>query len=300
MKKRIDVREILEFLDSTCTEYEYIKKRDCVIIGFASLNKYKAGCLTWIKPGTVMHNKDSNTITLAVASERYPGVENTIICDNPKKVFFDIVERFWEERQPRPAVGVGTIIGDEVKIGTNTVIGCNCVIDGDVTIGDNCVLDHNITITGRVSVGNNTVIQSGCIIGYDGFSYAEDENGNKKMIPHHGGVHIGNDVFLGPNCLVDRGMIDDTYISEGCRIDGLCHISHNAVLGKGTVLISGTRIFGSVETGSNAYISSAIVNNQTRIGENSTIGVGTVVMRDIESDTIVFDKPDKIFKKKQR
>lgn len=300
MIKEVEIDEILTYLNLSNTNCDYVGDKEYRIAGFASLSRYKPGCITWIKPGRVFHNTDKRHITLAVATDIFPDVQNTILCDNPKKVFFCIVEQFWGEKEVRPAVGKGTVIGENVKVGANTVIGCNCVIDGDVVIGDNCVLDHNITITGRVSIGDNTVIQSGCIVGYDGFAYTEDDLGNKNMIPHHGGVYIEDNVFIGPNCLIDRGMIDDTYISRGCRIDGLCHISHNAVLGNNTVLISGTRLFGSVETGKNTYISSAIVNNQTHIGENSTIGVGTVVMRDIEPNTIVFDKPDKIYKKKQR
>ena len=47
-----------------------------------------------------------------------------------------------------------------------------------------------------------------------------------------GGVEIGNDVFIGSNCNVDRGHIDNTVIHDFVRIDNQVHIAHNCKIGK--------------------------------------------------------------------
>ena len=78
-----------------------------------------------------------------------------------------------------------------------------------------------MSIVNKVSIGSNCVIQSGVVIGHDGFSYSEDPERNKRMIKHHGGVVIGNDVFVGSNTAIARGTIDDTVIGDGTKIDTL-------------------------------------------------------------------------------
>lgn len=298
--KEISINEICSFLDKIGIDYNYCGEKENIIRGFASITNYKENCITWIKSEKNIPDIHSYPhVSLAIVSNKRNDIQNQIICNNPKKVFFDIIDNFWGDKNFEDHIGHGTVIGENVKLGKNVCIGCNCVINGNIQIGDNCIIDHGVIITNKVEIGEKTVIQSGSIIGYDGFAYSEDENGLKKMIKHYGGVTIGKNVFIGPNCLIDRGTIDDTVIEDNCKIDGLCHISHNSCLGQGTVLISGTRIFGSVKTGKNSYISSAIVKNQVKIGENTMVGMGSVITKDIDDDLIIFDKPEKIIKKNE-
>ena len=149
----------------------------------------------------------------------------------------------------------------------------------------------------KVKVGSNCIIHSGTVIGHDDFSYTEDQYHNKTMIKHYGGVDIGKNVFIGANSVINRGTIDDTVINEGCKIDAFCHISHNVRLGEKSSLISGTRLYGSVKTGGNVYIASAIVKNQLTIEENAVIGMGSVVLTDTDKNAVVAGIPAKPLRK---
>ena len=144
-----------------------------------------------------------------------------------------------------------------------------------------------------MTIGNNCVIQTGAIIGHDDFAYTEDECHRKKMIKHYGGVDIGNDVYFGPACIVNRGTIDDTVVGDGCKIDARCIVSHNVNLGKNSTLIAGSILHGSVKTGNNVYIASAIIKNQLYLGENAFVGLGSVVTKDVEENTTVAGIPAK-------
>ena len=62
-------------------------------------------------------------------------------------------------------------------------------------------------------------------------------------------------------------------------------------------MVSGTKIYGSVKTGKNVYIASAIVRNQLEIGDNVIIGMGSVVLKNVEDDTTVIGIPAVPFKK---
>lgn len=73
-------------------------------------------------------------------------------------------------------------------------------------------------------------MQSGTVIGADGFGYA-NERGEWIKIPQLGGVVIGNRVEIGANKCIDRGAIDDTKIADNVIIDNLCQIAHNVEIG---------------------------------------------------------------------
>ena len=170
-------------------------------------------------------------------------------------------------------------------------------MDGNITIGDNTVIWNNVVIVNRVSIGNDCEIQSGAVIGQDGFAYTEDENHVKTMVKHYGGIVIEDNVNIGGNVIVDRAQIDDTVICAGCKIDPLVHIAHNVVLGKNSTVIACANIMGSVSTGENVYISSSIVRNQIKIGSNAVVGMGAVVVKDVSGDTTVVGNPAKVFEK---
>ena len=88
-------------------------------------------------------------------------------------------------------------------------------------------------------------------------------NNKKIMITHHGGVVIGNDVFIGAGCVINRGTLDDTIIGNDVKIDAQCHISHNTIIGDGCAFVSGTRIYGSVKVGDNVKVQILKLNRDT-------------------------------------
>ncbi len=291
------IRDIIEFLKKTNFRFEFFGDINETINGFSTLYNYRNGTITWCKKSEYFEanedvkNRQYNLIVMPEPSNSLSG--NYIITDKPKNVFFDIVEEFFATERKLPEVGAGTYISPEVKIGKNVKIGYNCVIDGDITIGDNTVIYHNVTLINRINIGKNCTIQSNVVMGHDDYGYVEDENHNKKMIKHYGAVVIGDDVFIGPSCVINRGTIDDTVVGSGCKIDAFCNIAHNVELGPKSSLISGASIYGSVKTGENVYIASALIKNQLKLGDNVVVGMGSVVLKDLESDVTVAGVPAK-------
>lgn len=298
----VKIRDILEFLKGNGYEVVFTGNEEDSVEGFSSLNQYRKYTMTWCKSNEFWLNTEEKgqNFKLIVLEE---GVQpdnrcsNVITAKGSKAVFFGIIEHFFAEETTLSAVGHGTYIGDKVSIGKNVKIGHNCTIDGNIVIGDNSEIHNNVTIINKASIGRNCKILSGCVIGHDDFSYTEDENHNKTMIRHYGGVKIEDDVFVGPNCVINRGTIDDTIIGKGTKIDACCHISHNNVIGEKNAMVSGTRLFGSVKTGENVYIASATVKNQLNIGDNAFLGMGSVVIEDVAGDTTVVGVPAKPIKK---
>lgn len=291
----ITIADILSFLGDEKIEYKFIGSTETEIAGFSSLSQYMIGNMTWIKSEEnvpVGYMPDDTTLAI-IQNGVNASAQNVIMTPESKRAFFSIIERFFYQNNERPPIGHGTYIGPNVKIGSNAKIGHNCSLDGDITIGDNTEIWDNVTITNRVRIGSRCIIQSGARIGHDDYSYTENENNEKSMIKHYGGVYIGNDVFIGPNCVIYRGTIDNTEIGNGSKIDALCLVSHNSTLGNNVSLIAGTLLYGSTKIHDNSYIASSIIRNQISVGVNSFVGMGSVVTKDVPPDTTVVGVPAK-------
>ena len=94
---------------------------------------------------------------------------------------------------PTASVGAYAVIESGVSIGAGVVIGAHCFIGARSQIGENGWLAPRVTLYHDVRVGKRVVIQSGAVIGGEGFGFANHQ-GQWKKIAQLGGVSIG-DVF---------------------------------------------------------------------------------------------------------
>ncbi len=88
----------------------------------------------------------------------------------------------------------GVSLRGQVSVGEDTVIRSNAYISGPVVIGSGCDIGPNVCIMPATSIGDNVVISS----------FTEIRNSV-----------IGNDVSIGPGCI-----ISDSVIGKGCVIKG--------------------------------------------------------------------------------
>ena len=79
-----------------------------------------------------------------------------------------------------------------------------------------------------------------------------------KKIPHVGSVVIEDDVEIGSNTSIDRGMLDNTILKRNCKIDNLVHIAHNVTVGSNTAIAACTGIAGSTSIGDNCTIGGGV------------------------------------------
>jgi UDP-3-O-[3-hydroxymyristoyl] glucosamine N-acyltransferase len=296
----IKVSDILVFLDEEKIAYKFFGDSEQVIKGFSSFSAYRPGTMTWLKKRDGTQVVSDKNISLLVVQE---GVDtdavNKIATFESKRAFFSAIEHFFGDDDERPKVGANTWISPKVKIADGVRIGYNCTIDGDITIGAGTKIWDNVTIVNKVLIGENCEIHSGARIGHDGFAYTETPDGLKTMVKHFGGVRIEEDVFIGANVVIARGTIDDTVISRGCKIASSSDIGHNCMLGKGSTVISGTTLYGSVSTGENVYIAASVIMNQLHLGSNSYAAIGSVVLNDVKEYTQVIGNPARVIKNLQ-
>ena len=163
----------------------------------------------------------------------------------------------------------------------------NVTIGENVSIGNNCLLYPGVFINHDTIIGDNVIIHPNAVIGSDGFGLYHDENTWVKM-PHVGSVIIEDNVEIGSGTTIDRGMIDNTYIRENCKIDNLVHIAHNVTIGENTAIAACTGIAGSTIIGNNCTIGGGVgINGHITICDNVHIHGMTMVTKSIKKEGII-------------
>lgn len=185
-------------------------------------------------------------------------------------------------------VSSSAIIGPYVVIGPGTSIADNVVIDAHTSIGSNVHIDAGTRLFPRVTVYNDVFIgrecrvQSGAVLGSEGFGYAWADDG-WRQIQQVGGVRIGDNVHIGANTTIDCGAIQPTVIEDGAILDNQIQIAHNVHIGRNTAIAGCVGIAGSTHIGSHCQIGGAcnIVGHLT-IADQVIINAASLVTRSIK------------------
>ena len=164
------------------------------------------------------------------------------------------------------------VIGPSATIGAGSLIGAHTVIGPGVRIGSDCAIGANCTVT-HSRLGDRVIIHPGCHIGQDGFGYLLSAKGHTK-VPQIGSVVIHDDVEIGSGTRIDRGGIRDTVIGEGTKIDNLCQIGHNCIVGRHCIIVAQSGLSGSV-----TLEDFVVLGPRTGIIPHITVGKGAILHR---------------------
>ncbi len=118
-----------------------------------------------------------------------------------------------------------------------------------MTIGNNVVIFAGAKIYSETVIGNNCVINSGAIIGADGFGFVPNEKGEYNKVPQTGNVILEDYVDIGAATTIDRATLGSTIIRKGVKLDNQIQIAHNVEIGENTVIAAQTGIAGSTKIG---------------------------------------------------
>ena len=176
-------------------------------------------------------------------SEFSPGIHPTATVD-PSALVSDSA-----------TIGAQSYIGPNAKVADGAVVGEQCVIGAKVELGANTRLFARVTINDACVLGRDCRVQSGAVIGSEGFGFAFDHGW--EPIHQVGRVVIGNAVHVGANTTIDRGALDDTIIGDGVILDNQIQIAHNVQIGENTAVAGCVGIAGSTRIGANCQIGGA-------------------------------------------
>ena len=163
---------------------------------------------------------------------------------------------------------------EEKFIGKNASIGAGSKLWANATVYHNCVL------------GKDCLLQSGVVIGSDGFGYANDA-GKWVKIPQGGRAILGDRVEIGANSCIDRGALGDTILEDGVIIDNLCQIAHNVEVGENTAMAACSVIGGSTVIGKYCIIAGQVgINGHISICDKVTLTAFSMVTNSINDQGV--------------
>ena len=235
--------------------------------------------------------------------------KNLIEVEDPRLALAKAMEVLYERKKMSPGIEKGAhvaesarvapsshiatlaYVGDEAKIGANTVVYPFAYIGAGAEIGSDCVIHPGVTIYSGVILGDRVEVHANAVLGSDGFGYAKDETGHRK-IPQVGTVVVEDDVEIGANTAIDRATMGRTHIGRGTKIDNLVHVAHNVAIGPNCLVVAQAGIAGSTEIGDNVVIcGQAGLVHHIKIGSRTFIGAQAGVTRSFPADSAISGYP---------
>lgn len=305
MKNPVSVKDIIAFLGNKIINV-YGNYDGIIVDNVADLTHTTVSTLDWVnnnKPNMqeIAEGTIAKVVIVCPKVEYSEAISSSnkvlLVVDNPKEALMHVIKEFFVARFT-PGIDPSAYIHPNAKIGKNNYIGPNCYI-GDCIIGDNNVIHSNVCIYDRTTIGNNNNIHSGALICVDGLGCIRQPDGTLLEFPQLGGVVIGNNCYIGGGVHIASGSLSDTIIEDGCKINGLCFIGSNDHLHENIWITGSTMLAGSVEVGKNTNIfSRVVVRDWNKIGEGCTIGMGSVVTKEVPDGETWVGSPAKKFDKK--
>jgi UDP-3-O-[3-hydroxymyristoyl] glucosamine N-acyltransferase len=193
-----------------------------------------------------------------------------------------------------PGVRIGALcfVGSGSQIGEDTMLFPQVHVGRGVRLGRACSIRPRVVLADGSWLGDRVVVQSGAVIGGDGFGYAPDGNRRYHKIPQVGRVVLEDDVEVGANTTIDRATVGETRIRRGSKIDNLVMIAHNVVVGEDTVIVAQVGISGSTTVGSRVTLAGQVgIVGHLRVGDDVTIGAQAGVTKDVPDGAIYLGSP---------
>lgn len=276
---------------------------DVVVESIAPLDKAGERQLTFIsnvKFRELLSQSQAGILIVSESDVEFCAAHSNLLIVKDPYVAYAVLAQYMDttpkaatDIAPSAVISPAASLGKNVCVGANSVIEAGVVLEDDVIIGAGCFVGKNarigrgtqlwanVSVYHEVQIGRHCLIQSGAVIGADGFGYANDR-GRWIKIPQTGTVIIGNHVEIGACTCIDRGALDATVIEDNVIIDNLCQIAHNVHIGTGTAVAGGVIMAGSLKVGRYCLIGGAsVLNGHMEICDKVTVTGMGMVMRPI-------------------
>ena len=295
------LKELAEYLQGTLENEDPNLK----ITGVNGLVEAGPQDISFAVPPHVEHCHLSKAGVMVLAPED-PAIAKPIIrVADPRAAFAALLELFRAREEiarvisPLAAVAASAKIGKNVaiqpfavieegaEIGDGSVIYPHVYIGKHVKVGQDCTFYPQVTIRENCVIGNRVVLQSGCVIGGDGFGYITDkQTGRHSSVLQAGNVILEDEVEIGNNTCIDRATAGSTIVGTGTKIDNLVHLGHNDILGKNCLVVAHVGISGSVTVGDNVTFAGQVGTvGHITIGDNCVFAGKTGITNNVPSNS---------------
>ncbi|MEO0844346.1 MAG: UDP-3-O-(3-hydroxymyristoyl)glucosamine N-acyltransferase [Cyanobacteria bacterium J06632_19] len=300
-------------IDSSISSLPHL---DPEITSLAAIDEATTGTISYIegaKFASALDNTSANALILPADKTLQSKAQDKgiawVAAKQPRLLFAKTIKIFYQPWQPAPGIhpsavihknakigkdvyiGAHVVIEQNVEIGNNVFIHANVVIYPDVKIGDRTVLHANCTVQERSRIGADCVINSGTVIGAEGFGFVPTKSGWFKM-EQSGYTVLEDKVEIGSNSAVDRPAVGETRIGSNTVIDNLVQIGHGTKVGFGCAIAGQTATAGGVRIGNRVIIAGQSgIANQVKIGDGAIVSAKAGVHSNVPPGEIVSGNP---------
>jgi len=278
----ISLKDIAKWLGN-----EYVGSDNLMISGINEIHRVNKGELTFADHPKYYTKALYSPATVILINEKIecPQGKGLIFSHDPFSDFNKLSTRFFKFSPQTTSIHASAVIGN------NTVIQPNSFIGENVIIGNDCIIHSNVSIYHNCVIGNNVVIHSNTVIGSDAFYFKRRPEGYDKLLSS-GRVIINDNVEIGANCTIDRGVTSDTVIGEGTKLDNLIQIGHDTVVGKNCLFASQVGVAGCVNIEDNVILWGQVgVQKDLTIGRNAVVLGQSGIAKTLEGDRVYFGSP---------
>lgn len=257
------------------------------VLGLNEIHVVEAGDIVFVDHPKYYDKALNSAATIILINKKVECPEGKVllVSDDPFNDTLKLIEHF------SPFKKALNLISDSAAIGEGTIIQPGAFVGNNVTIGKNCLIHSSVSIYDNAEIGDNVVIHANTVLGADAFYYQKRE-GNFKQFTSCGRVVIENNVHIGANCTIDKGVTGDTTIGAGTKLDNLIHIGHDTVIGKNCLFASQVGIAGCVVIKDNVTLWGQVgVASDLTIHDGVTVFAQSGVGKDLEAGKSYFGSP---------
>ncbi len=257
------------------------------VTGINEIHRVEKGDLTFVDHPKYYKKALASAATTVIINKKMisPNGKALIFSDDPFRDFVFLIKQFRAFEQasamisPTAIIGQGTVIQPGAFIGNNVIIGKNCLIHANASI-----YDHSI-------IGDNVIIHSGAVLGADAFYFKRRPDHYDKL-ESCGRVIIEDNVEIGANTTIDKGVSGDTTIGRGSKLDNLIQIGHDTIIGKNCLFAAQVGVAGCVNIEDDVILWGQVgVQKDLRIGKGAVVLGQSGIAKSLKGNTTYFGSP---------
>lgn len=266
---------------------KFIGKEDHLITGLNEIHRVRKGDLVFVDHPKYYDKALNCAATTIIINKEVacPPGKGLILHPEPFTAFNTLSNYF------APKFYSQKNISDSAQIGKDCVIMPGCFIGNNVVIGDHCILHPNVVIYDNCTIGNNVQIHANTTIGADAFYFKKRES-HFEALSTCGTVVIEDNVVIGANCTIDKGVSSVTRIGKGSILDNQIQVGHDVEIGEMCLFASQVGIAGAVTIGNKVTMWGQVgISSGITIEDGATILAQSGVGENIKKGETYFGTP---------
>lgn len=226
---------------ATIISSEFVGDADFPVLGMNEIHVVSPGDIVFVDHPKYYDKALNSAATVILINKKVecPEGKALLISDDPFRDFNKLTKYF------KPFESASASVAVSAEIGEGTVVQPNVFVGNNVKIGKNCLIHSNVSLYDNTVIGDNVIIHAGTVLGGDAFYYKNRPEGFDKLISG-GRVVIKDNVEIGANCTIDKGVTGDTTIGKGTKLDNLIQVGHDTIIGEKCLIASQAGIAGCV------------------------------------------------------